>query len=154
MPPSGLIDEKIMLLERELRAQAGLYNSLTELARRQAEEISAENVDAIVAFLEEKKKIVEQIEGIEAAAAPLKEFWEEHREEVGERARAGLKEAVDEIRGLLEELLEIESRSQKELGRTKDALQGQIQDLSTGAKAIGSYAPKPDHRPRFMDESG
>jgi len=149
-----LINEKIEVLEQKLRAQAELYRSLMDLARKQAEKISAENVDELVLCLEEKKRVVEEIEAIEVDAAPLREFWETNKDNADEQIRAGLRAAVDEIRALLEELLELEAQSQRKLGASKDALQDQIRDLSTGSQAISSYAPSPDQSPRFMDQKG
>ena len=154
MEPAELINEKIELFEQKLRAQAELYRSLMDLARKQAEKISAENVDELVLCLEEKKRVVEEIEAIEVDAAPLREFWEANKDNADEQIRAGLRAAVDEIRTLLEELLELEAQSQRKLGASKDALQDQIRDLSTGSQAISSYAPSPDQSPRFMDQKG
>jgi len=154
MESAELINEKIELFEHKLRAQAELYRSLMDLARKQVEKISSENVDELVLCLEEKKKVVEEIEAIEVAAAPLREFWETNKGKVDDQARAGLRAAVDEIRALLEELLELEAQSQRKLGASKDALQDQIRDLSAGSQAISSYAPSPDQNPRFMDQKG
>jgi len=154
MEPAELIDQKVEHFEEKLRAQAELYRTLIGLARRQAEELSAENVDAFVIFLEEKKKVVGEIEDIEIAADPLRRFWEANRDNVGESTRAKLRTVVDEIRALLEELLELETDSQRKLGITKDSLEEQVRQLSVGPKAMHSYSPKPDHKPRFMDETG
>jgi hypothetical protein len=154
MKPAELIEEKVERFEHNLRAQAELYRTLLGLARRQAEEISAENMDGFVLFLEEKKKIVEEIGDIEASAAPLRLFWEEHKGHVGEQTRVKLRAVVNEIRGLLEELLELESSSQRKLGITKDSLEEQIRQVSTGPRAMRSYTQGPDCKPRFMDERG
>jgi len=148
------IDEKVGLFEEKLRAQAKLYTVLIDLARKQADQISARDVDALTLSLEQKKSVVSEIEEIEMAAGPLRRFWETHKDEVGEPTRARLREVVDEIRTLLEELLEIEAGSQRKLGITKDALEEELQELSNGARAIHSYAPKPDEKPRFMDRTG
>ena len=154
MELSEHIEENVELFEQKLKAQAELYRTLLGLARRQAQEISTDNVDAFVLLLEEKKKIVEEIGKIEIMADPLRKFWEAHREEVGEPTRVKLRSAVNEIRTLLEELLEIESRSQQELGLTKDTVEEEIRRLNVGTEAIRSYMPHHDSKPRFMDEAG
>ncbi len=154
MEQAELIGRNAELLEQKLRAQAELYRMLLGLARRQAEELSAEDVDAFVASLEDKKKVVGEIDDLEAAADPLRRFWEEHKDDVAEDTRAKLRAVVDEIRVLLEELLELEADSQRRLGVTKDSLEEQIRQLSVGPKAMLSYSRKTDHRPRFMDEMG
>ena len=148
------IDEKVQLFGEKLRAQAELYSVLIGLARKQVDQISARDVDALTLSLEQKKTVVDEIEQIEMAADPLRCFWESHKDEVGEPTRVRLRAVVDEIRTLLEELLEIEAGSQRILGITKDALEEQMQELSDGARAVHSYAPKPDEKPRFMDQTG
>jgi hypothetical protein len=37
---------------------------------------------------------------------------------------------------------------------TKDELEEQMQELNDGTRAVHSYAPKPDTKPRFMDQTG
>lgn len=148
------IDEKVALFEEKLRAQAELYSVMIGLARKQVDQISARDVDALTLSLEQKKTVVDEIEQIEMAADPLRRFWESHKDEVGEPTRVRLRAVVDEIRTLLEELLEIEAGSQRKLGITKDTIEEQMQELSDGARAVNSYAPKPDEKPRFMDQTG
>jgi hypothetical protein len=127
---------------------------LIGLARKQIDHISARDVDALTLSLEQKKTVVDEIEQIEMAADPLRRFWETHKDEVGEPTRTRLRAVVDDIRALLEELLEIEAGSQRRLGITKDALEEQMQELSDGSRAVHSYSPKPDEKPRFMDQTG
>ena len=148
------IEQQVELFEQKLRAQAELYRMLLGLVRNQSEKISADNVDELVVFLEDKKKLVGEIEDIQAAAEPLRHFWEAHKDEVGEDSRAGLRAVVDEIREILEELLELESSSQQKLGTTKEELEEQIRQVSSGPQAMQSYARKPDQKPRFLDQTG
>ena len=79
------IDEKVELFGRKLRAQAELYRGLISLAREQIDQISAESVDKLVLFLEKKKRIIDEVEQIEMTVDPLRQFWEERKDEVGSR---------------------------------------------------------------------
>jgi hypothetical protein len=151
---SGHLEEVIAKLERELRAQADLYRALLAQAKRQAEEISADNLDAFVSVLEEKRKIIEELGQREEIIRPLRDYWESHKEEAGEEDRIKLRSAVDEIRALLEELIEVESHSQKKLGGTKQEIEEQFRQLSVGPEAMRSYMERGNERPRFMDEVG
>jgi stage III sporulation protein SpoIIIAA len=148
------IDEKIEVFEQKLGAQAELYRTLIGLARAQADKISAEDVDALMRFLEKKKVIIDEIEQVGATAEPLRQFWESHKDEVAEPVRERLKAVVDEIRALLEELMEIEEAGRRKLGITKDEVESQMQQLSAGPRAMRSYAPGRDQNPRFMDHTG
>ncbi len=153
--PMAIIEYKIEQFGQKLRAQAGLYRTLLGLARKQAEQMtSADNVDALVAILEEKRKVVDEIEGIEASCGPLRRLWEDHRDDVSESTREKMRAVVGEIRALLEELLELEDSSRQKLGLAKDSLEEEIRQLGVGPKAMRSYSKKPDDLPRFMDETG
>lgn len=154
MDSPGSFEEKIGQLEEKLRAQADLYRTLLDLAERQTEEISNKNIDPFVLLQEKKKKIIEEIGQIEIEVAPLRKLWETHREEIGDAHREGVRTVVYEIRTILEKLLQLESRSQDELGIIKDEKSEQIRDLDAGMKAARSYRQSPDESPRFMDESG
>jgi ribosomal 50S subunit-associated protein YjgA (DUF615 family) len=148
------IEESVGRLEQQLRAQAELYRTLLDLARRQIQEISDENMDAFTQLLEEKKKVIEEIGEIETTTRPLREIWESNRENVGEESRTKLRAVVDEIRVLLEELVEIESQSQQKLGVTRDTVEEHIRQASVGSDAMRSYTQGGGSGPRFMDEVG
>lgn len=154
MDSPASIETKIGHLEEKLRAQAGLYQTLLDLVKSQTEEISTGNIDPFVLLQEEKKRIIEEIGQIEVEVAPLKELWEMHREDVADTHREKVRTVVYEIRKILEELLTLESHSQKELGIMKDETGEQIRGLDAGRKAARSYRQSPEERPRFMDESG
>ena len=148
------VEETVEEFYRNLLAQAELYRMLLGLTKRQAQEIARESIDAFAQLLEEKKKIVEEIGTIEQTATPLRELWESHKDEVSEPVRTKLRAVVDEIRALLEELLELESQSQQKLGLTKSAIEEEIKQVDIGARAMHSYKQHPDCEPRFMDENG
>ncbi|MBI5119251.1 flagellar export chaperone FlgN [Candidatus Poribacteria bacterium] len=148
------MEEKIEQFYDKLRAQSDLYRVLLGLAKKQTLEISYENVDSFMLLMEEKKKIVERIEEIEVTAAPLREFWETNRDGISEQGRSKLRAVVDQIRGLLEELLEVEAQSQHELGIAKNTVEEELRQVSVGSKVMRSYRRSPDGKPRFMDETG
>jgi hypothetical protein len=148
------MEEKVEQLEHNLKIQAELYRSLLGLAKQQAQEISPDNLDVFMSVLEQKKTIIEKIGEIETEIRPLRDYWESHKEEAEEKDRRKLRSVVDEIRAVLEELLEVESRSQKELGSAMDTVEEQIRQLSVGPDALRSYTKGEEEKPRFMDEVG
>jgi hypothetical protein len=151
---SECTEEKVERLECGLREQASCYRMLLELAKRQAEELSAENLDAFMVILEEKKKIIEKIGELEALTQPLRNYWESHKEEIGEESRARLRSVVADVRAVLEELLQVESKSQQQLGGKKDGVHEQIRQLGIGSEAMRSYMKNTAGKARFMDEVG
>ena len=154
MEPSECMEEKVEKLEHKLRIQAELYRSLLGLAKQQAQEISPDNLDVFMTVLEQKKTIIEKIGEVETEIRPLRDYWESHKEKAAEKDRRKLRSVVDEIRTVLEELVEVESRSQKELGSAMDTVQDQMRQLSVGPEALRSYTEGGEEKPRFMDEVG
>ncbi len=148
------IKDNIEKLGRLLTLQADLYRELLGAAKRQAKEISAESLDTFVDILEEKRTIIEKIGEIETEIQPLRRFWEQHRDEIEAGDRTALRSVVDEIRALLEELLDVESESQQKLGSTKEAVEEQIRQISIGPEAMRSYMNGDGTGARFMDEVG
>lgn len=148
------IESAAVRFRQNLRAQAELYRTLLGLARKQSEEISSESVEAFLAILDEKKKIIAEINDIELATIPLRKSWENHRSEISEEMRTDLHVVVEEIRALLEQLLELEKRSQEKLGAVKDMAEEQLNQLALGSKAAHSYKRRREPVPRFMDELG
>lgn len=148
-------------LEREfgrfqqlLRAEAELYRTLIGLAKRQAEEIAAKNIEQFVRVLEEKRTVLQEIESIELAGVPLRDLWESENQRADEETQAGVRTVVDEIRRLLEQLLELETACQQDLGRAKDVVEEELRQVTTGPDAIGSYRGTYQCKPRFMNETG
>ncbi len=140
--------------QRNLCAQAELYRTLLELAKRQTQEIAGKNLSAFLQTLEEKKKVITAIGDIELATIPLRESWEAHKDMASVETRAKLRSVVDEIRAVLEELLRLESASQEKLGITKDTVEEELRQISTGTRAMSSYKGLPACKPRFMDKTG
>jgi len=148
------IDEQAIQFEQLLCRQAELYRTLLELARRQAEEISAEDVDAFIVTLAEKSSVIEEIVEIDQSAVPLRQVWDAHRDEFEDETRNRVKTAVEEIRRLLAQLLELESKSQELLGRAKGSIEERFRQLNAGPGAVRTYTQTGDSRSRFVDRTG
>lgn len=138
--------------QRNLSAQAELYRTLLELAKRQTREIAGKNLAAFRRTLEEKKKVVTEIANIELATIPLRESWEAHKDTASEETRAKLRSVVDEIRAVLEELLRLESASQQKLGIAKEMVEKELRQVSMDTTALSWYKGKSTRKPRFMGE--
>ncbi len=149
-----LIDLEFERFQQVLRAQAELYRTLLALAKRQAAEISARNIKGFIAALDEKKLVLEEIGSLELTAAPLRHAWESQSEVVTDQTRARVRSLVEEIRTLLQQLLEVEMESQTELGVVKDTVEEELRQVTTGPEAIRSYKGPNQCKPRFMNEIG
>ncbi len=150
----GEAESEVTRFHQNLRAQAELYRVLLHLVRKQSEEISNGHIEAFLGILDEKRKIIAEIGDIELATIPLREFCENHKSDISEGSRNELRLIVNEIRGLLEQLLELELQSQEKLGIAKDLAEEQLNQLALGSRAAHSYKRRREPAPRFMDEVG
>lgn len=149
-----IVEEKVTEFRHKLGAQAELYRTLLGLTKRQTLQIAEENLDGFMLLLEEKKKVIKEIGDIEQTTIPLREYWETHKEDISEGTRIELRSVVDEIRTILEELLALEAKSQRELGLAKEVLAEEMRQVGVGQQAMRSYKHGADQNPRFMDETG
>jgi len=122
-----------------LRAEAELYRTLIGLAKKQAEEIASKNIEQFIRVLEEKRTVLQEIESIELASVPLRDLWESESHRADEKMRAEMRTVVDEIRGLLEQLLELETACQQDLGLAKESVEEELRQVTAGPDAIRSY---------------
>jgi len=79
---------------------------------------------------------------------------EENKDDISDTSREKLRVVVGRIRKLLEDLLEVESESQRKLGIAKDLVEEQIGHVSVAPKVMRSYQGQSESKPRFMDETG
>lgn len=148
------IEQQFERYGQVLGAQAELYRTLISLARKQSDEITERRFEQFVHVLEEKRKILQEIESLELSSMPLRDLWESENHRADERIRLELRDVVEEIRNLLEELLSIESACQMELGNAKELVEEELRHISAGPNAIRSYRGRNQCKPRFMNEIG
>ncbi|RJP14965.1 MAG: hypothetical protein C4520_20540 [Candidatus Abyssobacteria bacterium SURF_5] len=153
-PMRESIEREFERFQQMLRAQAELYRTLIGLAKKQAQKIAEKHIDGFIGVLEEKRTILQEIESIEVSSAPLRDAWESRSQLADEETRRRVRGLVDEIRRLLEELLELESNSQSELGHAKDLVEEQLRQVNAGPDAMRSYKGPVQCKPRFMNEIG
>jgi len=154
MSPQESIEQQFERYGQILGAQAELYRALISLAKKQAGEIAERHFEQFVYVLDEKRKILQEIESLELSSMPLRDLWESENHQADDRIRLELRDIVEEIRALLEELLRVESACQQELGNAKERVEEELRHISAGPKVISSYRGRNQCKPRFMNEIG
>ncbi len=106
----SLLARLLGLCEAELRE----YRILLELSRRQQEVINrGGDFGAFRRLLEDKRERLDAIARLEEAEAPARTQWEDGRHQWSARARARLHWALQEVSGLIEEILLCEEENDR-----------------------------------------
>ena len=147
-------ERKFRRFSQMLRAQAELYRTLIGLVKKQGQEVAHRNIDGFLQVLEEKRTVLQEIESLELSCIPLRDLWEQENHQASKQVRTNLREIVEEIRGLLEDLLEMELNCQQELGHAKDLVEEELRQVTVGPDALRSYKGSMQCKPRFMNEIG
>ncbi len=100
---------------QQLDAQETLYGQMLELGRNEQEILrDADPARNLLPVLERKRALLEHIAGIERDIAPLKASWKT-APGLDESSRTQINDRMRRIGHLLEELIDLETRSEKEL---------------------------------------
>lgn len=145
----------IAALAEQLRAQAALYRRILELSERQRDALRARALNDFHALLPDKARLMGELTDLEAAMAPNRMVWEAHRKGLAPEAGAGVRDAVQDVRASLEQLVAVEQECERELAAAKDEVQRDLSQLNQGRQALQSYKPAPNQpKSRFLDLGG
>jgi len=142
MRPDALQEAMQALLDA-LREQAASYRTLLTLGDRQQEALERRDLEEFHRLLHEKAKAMARITALEQASAPHRAHWESSRDQLAEDVRAAVRTVVEELRGLLHDLLEKERGCEETLERTKALMQEELRHLGQGRQAVRSYGARP-----------
>ena len=138
----------------QLDAQAACYRAVLALGAEQAAALEAHDLAAFHELLGQKATLLGDIAGLDATAAPYRVTWEAHRSDVEEPLRVRLRAIVDEIRGLLEQLLDMERACETQLAATKQDVERELSQLGQGRQALRSYQPQAEPPAQRLDLGG
>ena len=111
--PEGELLQRLLGLYAE---EKQIYAEVLDLSRRQGEIVRAGGslVD-VRRVLEKKKKCLEIINRLEMMEKRNKQEWERRRQEFSRGSRLQLQQALNQVSGLIEEILECEERNDLDL---------------------------------------
>lgn len=111
--PEGELLQRLLGLYAEERQ---IYGQVLELSRRQGEIVRAGgSLGDVRRVLEKKKKCLEIISRLELMEKRNKQEWERRRQEFSRGNRLQLQQALNQVSGLIEEILACEERNDLEL---------------------------------------
>lgn len=135
----------------QLAEQAAVYREVLSLTDRQQEALAAQDLAGFNALLGEKATRMEQLAALDDAMAENRAQWEAHREAIDDAQRDRLRTTVDNIRGLLQRLIDVESECEQRLQDVQAGVARDLRQLGQGQRAMRSYGagPPPPKRGRL-----
>ena len=118
-----------------LQKRRNICRTLHELAGRQREALAAEDYDALISILGERKGLLEDL----AATGGTVRTWAADREGLPDRQRAEGDALWEETRLLLASLAESEREAIGELASRRDATQAELRDLASAGRVNSAY---------------
>jgi hypothetical protein len=150
------LNDKYQPMLDVLASQAEQYAEMTALARRQVELLTESNPAALTEVLNQKQQLMTKIESGNSEIGPLKASWADDRETVDADLRARVEQAVDKVRDVLRELVELENAFREQVtgkrNQTRDEIQ-QVRRTNAARKAYGQPNQPQGNDPRFMDRT-
>ena len=143
-------------LTKLLTAQRDLYEEVRALSQRQSEEISQGSAGDLMSLLGQKQKLISEVELLGQEAAPLHAICEDAADQLDPDIRAGLEEAVGNLRTLLAEIVSLEDECQNALSGAKDGAAEKIEKLQKGKMLHKAYGggKKASRTARYKDQNG
>jgi flagellar biosynthesis/type III secretory pathway chaperone len=128
------------ILADKLDREHEIYLGLRKLSRRQMEVIEQEKgVDQLLGILGRKQLLISELEGIGREVAPLKRGWMDQRESMDPAARTAVETRLLAIRGLIEELLDLEDRGRLRLQERQKGIAAEIGKITRSRQAQQAY---------------
>jgi len=112
--PDRLVDRLLGLYAEE----AGLYRRVRDLSRHQLEAVrGGAELAEVRRLLAEKKACLDSVDRLEQTEKQSKEIWRAERDRCRPESRGRLHRALQEITGLIEEIIRCEEKCDTELVR-------------------------------------
>lgn len=157
MPANLSPDQCAAELARLLKEQAVICEQLRDLSRRQVDLVNNRKEDDLLRLLAEKQKLIDRHESIYTLSKPLREDWEKCRDRASQPARAQAEAAWDNLRTILNEVVELEDASRTTLQSQQDKVGLDIHKIQRGKalhKAYGGATKVPPPSAKYRDQNG
>lgn len=137
----------------DLGLQKAKYEDIVALSLEQKKLIERDDVDGLMQILERKRRLMSDLEAVEARLKGHRLEWSEERSKVEERTVREVEDLVLSTRKVLEQLVSLEDESRTLMEKYRDATADQLKELWQKKKvreAYGGSGGEPDGR--FYDD--
>ena len=122
-----------------LRHEKSLYAKFMELSRRQLGVIEQGDVSELLSLLGRKQELLEQMGGVEQELAPAKRNWGQFRTTLSREQRPTVQTLIDEVRGVLKDLIALEKKGEESLQAQRRQTLEQIKQTERGSQLGKAY---------------
>jgi hypothetical protein len=126
------------VLER-LRIQQAKYRQMVALVTAQRAGVAALEVDSILGLIEQKRKLLSEVDAVEAELTPFKRDWLRVRAGFTPEEALELEATLDGTKAVLEELVGLEDEGRKLLEKRREGKSEALGGLLSKSRARGAY---------------
>jgi hypothetical protein len=125
-----------------LRLQQAKYRQMVALVTGQRAVFASLDVDGILGLIEEKRKLLSEIDAVEAELAPLKGDWLRVRAGFTPEEARELEATLDGTKTVLEELVGLEDAGRALLEKRREEKSEALEGLLRKSRARGAYGAR------------
>jgi len=135
-----------------LRQEKALYARFLELSGQQLAVIEGGDVTELLSLLGRKQELLGQIDRVERELSPAKQQWGQQRESLAPDEREVVEALIEEVGGVLEQLIALEKRGEQSLREQRQRTLEQIDRAERGHRLGQAYGAgaKPVNN-RYLD---
>lgn len=134
-----------------LTSQRALLGELDALSQRQSALIDNEDMEPLLALLDERQRVIDQVMPVSRTLDELRWRWRTVRAALPESRRDQVQHAEDALLGLFTQVARRDERDQARLKSRLESAGAQLSGLATSRRAAGAYGQTPAAAPRFQD---
>ncbi len=125
-----------------LHLQQAKYREMVAIVSAQRSVFASLEVDAILGMIEQKRRLLTEIDAIEAELAPLKEDWARVRAGFSAEEALALEATLDGTKQVLEELVRLEDEGRALLDKRRVEKTEALEGLLNKSRARGAYGAR------------
>jgi hypothetical protein len=129
------------ILER-LRLQEAKYREMVVLVAGQRPLFASMDVDGILGLIEQKRRLLSEIDAVDAELAPLKGNWARVRSEFTPGEAAAIEATLGGIQQVLGELMRHEDEGRALLDQRREEKTEALDGLLSKSRARGAYGSR------------
>lgn len=149
---TGWADTLTQLLAR----QQAIYLQMQAFSRRQTQLIESGDAESLLALLDERQKLIDQLIAISREVEPFKQRWPALWASLDDTARTQLKTHIDAVQEMLDQILQQDERDRAALVEHRQKIGAQLTGLKRSSAAHQAYRPSSSATvtSRFTDRQG
>jgi Mg2+ and Co2+ transporter CorA len=148
--------EQAIALLGLLTEQRDLYRELKSLSGQQAQAIRTGCTEDLLALLSKRQAVIDRLSRSNTQVAPYRERWTSICDIVDPLQRQHVRQVLDEIEQMLNDVVEQDERDRAELKGVQAQIGTQMNQVNRAGRAIQAYGPPATSpkTPTFTDRQG